>query len=49
MIDADIKAMIFNLDGGGLVKRLVDALQKGRISPRDAAREIMNRLINKEG
>ena len=49
MISANIKAMIFNLDGGRLVKRLVDGLQKGKISPRDAAREIMDRLINKEG
>jgi LAO/AO transport system kinase len=49
LIDADIKEMIFSLDGGRLVKRLVDGLQKGKISPRDAAREIMNRLINKEG
>jgi LAO/AO transport system kinase len=49
MISADIKAMIFNLDGGRLVKRLVDGLQKGKLSPRDAAREIMDRLINKEG
>jgi LAO/AO transport system kinase len=49
MISADIKNMIFNLDGGRLVKRLVDGLQKGKISPRDAAREIMNRLINREG
>jgi len=49
LIDADIKEMIFSLDGGRLVKRLVDGLQKGKITPRDAAREIMNRLINKEG
>jgi LAO/AO transport system kinase len=49
MIDADIKQMIFGLDEGRLVKRLVDGLQKGKISPRDAAREIMDRLINKEG
>jgi LAO/AO transport system kinase len=48
-IDAEINHMIFGLDDGRLVKRLVDGLQKGKISPGDAAREIMDRLTNKEG
>jgi LAO/AO transport system kinase len=49
IISADIKDMIFSLDGGRMVKRLVDGMQKGKLSPRDAAREIMNRMINREG
>ena len=48
-IEADIKNMINNLDNGQLMKRLIDAMEKGKCSPRSAAQEISDRLINREG
>ncbi len=48
-IEADVKNMIFNLDNGHLLKVMIDSLQKGKITPREAANEIMDRLVNKEG
>jgi LAO/AO transport system kinase len=48
-IEAAFKDMVRGLDSGRFLKRLVDGLQKGRTSPQSAAREIMDRLIDKEG
>jgi LAO/AO transport system kinase len=48
-IEADLKSMIRGLDSGRFLKRLVDGLQKGRNSPQSAAREIMDRLLHREG
>ena len=48
-IEAAFKDMVRGLESGRFLKRLVDGLQKGRNSPQAAAREIMDRLIDKEG
>ena len=49
IIEADIKNMVVNLDNGQLLKRTIDALEKGRTTPHEAANEIMGRLVDKEG
>lgn len=48
-LEANIKELVINLDNGQLLKRTIDALQKGKTTPGDAANEIMDRLINREG
>jgi LAO/AO transport system kinase len=48
-VEADFKTMIRTIDNGRFLRLLVDGLQKGRNSPRRAAHEIMDRLLNKEG
>jgi LAO/AO transport system kinase len=49
IVEADLKTMIRTIDNGRFLKMLVDGLQKGRNSPRSAAHEIMDRLMNREG
>ncbi len=49
IIEADIRDMIYKLDNGFLLKRTIDALLRGKTTPRDAAVEITDRLINREG
>jgi LAO/AO transport system kinase len=48
-VEADLKTMIRSIDNGRFLKLLVDGLQKGRNSPRSAAHEIMDRLMNRKG
>lgn len=48
-VEANLKTMIRTIDNGRFLRLLVDGLQKGRNSPRRAAHEIMDRLLNKEG
>jgi LAO/AO transport system kinase len=48
-LEAAFKDMVRGLENGRFLNRLVDGLQKGRNSPQSAAREIMDRLIDKEG
>jgi LAO/AO transport system kinase len=45
---ADFKATVRRIDNGRFLKRLVDSLQKGRTSPRQAAYEILDSITNKE-
>jgi LAO/AO transport system kinase len=48
-IEAELKSLLRNLDGGKFLSRLVDGLQKGRNSPQSAAREFIDRLMSGEG
>lgn len=45
-LESDIKKMVHSLDGGNFLEKTVDDLQKGKISPQTAAREIMDRMTN---
>ena len=44
---SNLKAAVLDMDGGWFLKRLVDALQKGRSTPEEAAREILDRFMNR--
>jgi LAO/AO transport system kinase len=48
-VEANLKNMIQELDNGRFLKMLVDGLQKGKNSPRSAAQEITDRLMNRKG
>jgi len=48
-VEADTKAMISNMDGGQLLEKLLDAIQNGKTTPQNAAREIINRIENRKG
>jgi LAO/AO transport system kinase len=48
-VEANLKTMIRELDNGRFLKMLVDGLQKGKNSPRSAAQEITDRLMNRKG
>ncbi len=47
-VESDIKELMHSLDGGQLLEKLVDDLQKGKANPGSAAREILKRLTKKE-
>jgi LAO/AO transport system kinase len=43
-IEGYLKDLVYNLDGGDLLEKLVDDLQKGKTTPRRAARKLLSRL-----
>lgn len=47
-VAADLQAIVREIDGGKCLRRLVEELETGKISPRSAAREIMDRLLYKD-
>jgi len=46
-VEGHLKDMIHDLDGGDYLEKLVDAVQKGKLTPQSAAAEIMTRLLKK--
>ena len=47
-VEGYLKDLVHNLDGGDFLEKLVDDLQKGKTTPRRAAREILSRLKTEE-
>jgi LAO/AO transport system kinase len=46
-VESAIKNMVRGLDGGALLEKLVDEIQKGKTNPQQAAKEILNQVKNR--
>jgi LAO/AO transport system kinase len=47
-IEADLKEMIHGLDCGAYLEKLVEDIQKGKMSPQQASGEIIARILDKK-